>query len=236
MRKSPRKTVLRLSLLVFLLSPTSAWAHTQIGEVAGFTTGFHHPLSGWDHLLVMLAVGVWAAQRGGRSVWLLPLSFVAVMSLGGLVGSSGVTLPGVEAIILLSVVVFGLVVLLRPRCRTSVSLLLVAFFAFFHGFAHGHEMPASASLLSFALGFIIATLFLHGAGILTLRGLILAAGILLRGAAMAQDAVAPPSPTPANAAATETERLVVLGRGDDLIGYAATSSQGTIGATALPKR
>ncbi len=229
--------MLRLSLLTLLLgSPTSAWAHAQIGEATGFSTGFHHPLSGWDHLLVMLAVGVWAAQRRGRCVWLLPLSFVAVMSLGGLVGSSGVSLPGVETIILLSVVVLGAVVLLRPRVRTGMSVLLVSFFAFFHGFAHGHEMPASASLLTFAFGFVMATLLLHGAGIFTLRGLIFAAGILLGGTAMAQDAIAPPSPTPANATSAETERITVVGREDDLIGYATTASEGTIGAAELAKR
>ena len=114
----PYKAILRLGLLAVLLgSPTSLWAHSQIGQVSDFSTGFHHPLTGWDHLIVMLAVGVWAAQRRGRYVWILPLSFVGVMSLGGLVGSAGVSLPGAETIILTSVIVFALVVVLRLRLR-----------------------------------------------------------------------------------------------------------------------
>ena len=240
LRTSSYKFVLPLGLLVLLLgSPTSVWAHTQVGQATDFSSGFHHPLSGWDHLLVMLAVGVWTAQRRDRSVWLLPLSFVGVMSLGGLAGSIGMAVPGAEMMILLSVIVFGLVVLLRARPRMSISVLFVAFFAFFHGLAHGQEMPASASLLSFALGFIVATLLLHGAGILTLRSATLVAGILLGSTAMGQDAVTTTKLQGADNAqggeATSTE-VVVTGRADDLIGYATTSSEGTIGADELEKR
>ncbi len=194
----------------------------------GFSTGFHHPLSGWDHLLVMLAIGIWAAQLRGRAVWLLPLSFVGVMSLGGIVGAAGVSLPGVEIMILLSVVVFAVVVVRRIRLRPRLSVLLVGFFAFFHGFAHGHEMPGSASLLSFALGFVAATLLLHGAGMLTLRGGMMALSFLLGGTALAQDAVTPST--------AETERVVVVGREEDLLGSANTSSEGTIGRAQLAQR
>ncbi|MDQ6622036.1 MAG: HupE/UreJ family protein, partial [Verrucomicrobiota bacterium] len=227
--RSIKGPFLRLGLFVLLLaSPTSVWAHSQLEQGTGFSTGFHHPLSGWDHLLVMLAVGIWAAQMRGRAVWMLPLSFVGVMSLGGLVGAMGVSVPGVEIMICLSVIVFAVVVVRRIRLSTSVSVLLVGFFAFFHGFAHGHEMPASASLLSFALGFVVATLLLHGAGIVTLRGGMIAMSCLCGGSALAQDAVAP--------AAAETERVTVVGREDDLIGYATTSSEGVIGAEELAAR
>ncbi len=227
--RSTNRALLRLGLLILLLaSPTSVWAHSQMEQGTGFSTGFHHPLSGWDHLLVMLAVGIWAAQMRGRAVWMLPLSFVGVMSLGGLVGAAGVSVPGVEIMILLSVIVFAVVVVRRLHMSTSVSVLLVGFFAFFHGFAHGHEMPASASLLSFALGFVLATLLLHGAGILTLRGAILAVSFLFGGSALAQDAVAPTT--------AQTERITVVGREDDLLDYATTSSEGVIGAAEIADR
>jgi hydrogenase/urease accessory protein HupE len=230
----------RLGLLTLLLgSPTSAWAHAEIGQAANFSAGFHHPLSGWDHLLVMLAVGVWAAQRRGRYVWLLPLSFVGVMTVGGLVGSTGVSVPGVEGMILLSVIVFGLVVLLRVRLRASASVLLVASFAFFHGFAHGHEMPASASLFSFALGFVIATLLLHGGGILVLSGVVMIVGILVTTPATGQDAAVETAP-----ASSEQEQenqatvaeVVVTGLAGELIGEASSASEGRVGAADLADR
>src|SRR5262245_40952247 len=109
----------------------------------------------------MLGVGLWAAQRRGRALWLLPLTFVLVMALGGWVGSSGVSLPGVEAAIVLSIVVLGGLIALRPSLSLPISVCLVAGFAFFHGFAHGAEMPRSAGVTSFALGFVFATLLLH---------------------------------------------------------------------------
>jgi hydrogenase/urease accessory protein HupE len=240
LRTSLRKTSLRLGLLaLFLGSPTSVWAHVQTGQAANFSTGFHHPLSGWDHLLVMLAVGVWAAQRRGRYVWLLPLSFVGVMTLGGFLGSTGVSLPGVEIIILLSVIVFGVVVLLRVRFRASLSVLLVAFFAFFHGFAHGHEMPASASVFSFALGFVIATILLHGGGILALSGVVMVAGILVAATAMGQDAVmetALTSPEEDQENEATVAQVVVTGRADELIGLASSASEGRVGAADLADR
>ncbi len=135
----------------------------------GWHNGFNHPLHGWDHLLAMLAVGIWGAQLHGRAVWLLPLAFVGVMSLGGLAGVTGVSVPGAEMMILFSIVVFGVLVVRKVRFRAMANVLIVGFFAFFHGFAHGQEMPASTSLLSFALGFMVVTLLLHGAGIVSAR-------------------------------------------------------------------
>ena len=159
-----QKKLLSLLGLLLSLSPSLVQAHTGSNAMSGWYNGFNHPLHGWDHLLTMLAVGVWAAQLGGRAVWQLPLSFVGVMSLGGLAGMTGVSVPGVEIMILLSVIVFGVLIIRNIRFQATGSVLIVVFFAFFHGYAHGQEIPASASLLSFALGFMLATLLLHGAG------------------------------------------------------------------------
>ena len=141
--------------------------------------------------------------------------------------------------VLLSIIVFGLVVLLRLRFGASTSVLLVAFFSFFHGFAHGHEMPASASLFSFALGFVIATLLLHGVGILALEGVTLVVGILFAGTALGQDAITESAPT-SSEQDQENEatvaQVVVTGRADELIGEASSASEGRIGASYLADR
>lgn len=187
----------------------------------------------------MLAVGIWAAQMRGRAVWMLPLSFVGMMSLGGLAGAMGLSLPGVEIMILLSAIVFGVLVVRRIRVRTGVSVALVSLFAFFHGFAHGAEMPASGSLLWFALGFCLATLLLHGAGILSLRGAMLALAFVLPGTSVAQVPIASPSSTPeeeSESGQTTTPRIIVLGRGDSLLGLADSAAQGTVGAAELQSR
>lgn len=135
----------------------------------GWSNGFSHPLTGWDHLLTMLAVGVWAAQLRGQAIWMLPLAFVGVMSLGGLAGAAGLSIPSVEGIILLSCAVFSVLITRKVRFSAKINVLIVAFFAFFHGFAHGQEISASASLISYTLGFMLATLLLHGAGILVAK-------------------------------------------------------------------
>jgi hydrogenase/urease accessory protein HupE len=179
------KTNLKILLwLTLFISPSLVHAHSAGGTISGWHNGFYHPLHGWDHLLTMLAVGIWAAQLRGRAVWQLPLAFVGIMSLGGLVGITGVSIPGVELMILLSVAVFSVLVAGRIRFRTTISVLIVIFFGFFHGFAHGQEMPASVSLLSFALGFMMATLLLHGAGILTVRFLVFASTFFFSGVAL----------------------------------------------------
>ncbi len=144
----------------------------------GWTNGFNHPLSGWDHLLTMLAVGIWAAQLRGRAIWLLPLAFVGVMSLGGLAGAAGLALPNLEGIILLSGSVFGVLISRKIRFNNKINVLIVAFFGFCHGYAHGQEISTSASLLSYTLGFMLATLLLHGAGILVAKLVVLAIGCL----------------------------------------------------------
>ncbi|MDD4914317.1 MAG: HupE/UreJ family protein [Methylococcales bacterium] len=127
----------------------------------------------------MLAVGVWAAQLRGQAIWMLPLAFVGVMSLGGLAGVSGIAIPSVEGIILLSCAVFSVLITRKVRFSAKINVLIVAFFAFFHGFAHGQEISASASLISYTLGFMLATLLLHGAGILIAKLAVLSMGCLL---------------------------------------------------------
>ena len=163
MKMNLSKSLLALSLLVFL--PNVACAHVLPGDSHGFHDGFLHPFTGWDHLLAMIAVGLWAAQHRGRALWLIPLSFVGVMLLGGILGVAGAWMPGAEAGIAISVLVLGGLVASMTRFTPSLSMAVVAFFALFHGYAHGHEMPAAASALPFSLGFVLATALLHGAGI-----------------------------------------------------------------------
>ncbi|TCV86187.1 urease accessory protein [Methylomonas methanica] len=145
----------------------------------GWSHGFSHPLSGWDHLVTMLAVGIWAAQLRGQAVWMLPLAFVGVMSLGGLAGAAGLAIPSVEGIILLSCAVFGVLITRKIRFSAKINVMIVAFFAFFHGFAHGQEISTSASLISYTLGFMLATLLLHGAGILVAKLVVFCISCLL---------------------------------------------------------
>jgi urease accessory protein len=163
MKRNLWKSLLALSVLVFL--PNLASAHILPGTSHGFSDGFLHPLTGWDHLLAMIAVGLWAAQHRGRAIWLIPLSFVGVMLLGGILGVTGVTMPGAELAIAISVLVLGGLVATVTRFTPSLSMALVGFFALFHGYAHGHEMPAAVGALPFSVGFVLATALLHGVGI-----------------------------------------------------------------------
>jgi len=218
----------------------AAQAHTAGAAVNGWHDGFNHPLHGWDHLVVMMAVGLWAAQQRGRAVWLIPLTFVGVMTLGGIVGVTGVVVPGVELAILLSVAVFSVLVARRIHFRVGPAILLVGFFAFFHGFAHGAEMPGSASMVTFGLGFILATLLLHGLGLVTARLFALIVACLVGGSAVAQQAtntpVAAPGPEPTNSNPTQLPEVVVEGRQDSMIGISSSASQGTTGAAQLADR
>lgn len=139
----------------------------------GWHEGFNHPLSGWDHLVTMVAVGIWAAQLRGKAIWMLPMAFVGVMSIGSFAGAANLSIPSVEGIILLSVAVFSVLIARKVRFNTNINLLIVAFFAFFHGFAHGHEISTSTSLISYILGFTLATLLLHGSGIMVAKLVVL---------------------------------------------------------------
>ncbi len=153
------------ALLLIASFPGAAWAHTGIGATHGFSNGFAHPIFGWDHLLAMMAVGIWAAQRGGKAIWLLPFTFVATMALGGILGVTGIPLPGVEAGILASVLVLGALIAVAARFPLGAGMALVALFAIFHGHAHGNEMPQAASALGYSLGFCAATTLLHASGV-----------------------------------------------------------------------
>ena len=157
-----RNALLTLSLL---LIPTLAHAHVGIGETSGFLRGMGHPLSGIDHICAMVAVGLWASQMGGRSLWLIPLTFLFVMATGGLLGMSGVTLPFVEQGITASVLILGVFIAAAIRMPLAASVTLVGLFALCHGHAHGAEMPASASGLQFAMGFVLATAVFQALGI-----------------------------------------------------------------------
>lgn len=145
--------------------PGIALAHTGTGDSHGLVHGMTHPIGGIDHVLAMVAVGLYAAHLGGRALWLVPTSFVGVMLLGGVLGISGVDLPHVETAIALSVVALGLVVSLRLGLPTLAAMALAGAFAVFHGLAHGAEMPQDASGLGYATGFALATALLHAAGI-----------------------------------------------------------------------
>ncbi len=159
-----------LSSLATLTAVSVALAHTGSQHPGGFGYGFGHPLGGLDHLLAMLAVGLWAAQVGGRATWAVPLCFVTLMAVGGGLGMAGATIPMVEAGILASVLVLGLLIAFSAKLPLWFSTVLVGVFAVFHGLAHGAEMPVSVSGLEYALGFILATALLHLAGIVMAWG------------------------------------------------------------------
>ena len=151
--------------LVVALAPSLAFAHTGVGDTAGFSHGFLHPLTGLDHVLAMVMVGIFAWQLGGRALWLVPSTFVALMAVGGALGVAGIGVPFVEAGIALSVIVLGAIVALRVRAPVAVAMAVVGLFAIFHGHAHGAEMPESAAGIAYGLGFMLATALLHAAGI-----------------------------------------------------------------------
>lgn len=156
-----------LVLAGFLVFPPSAHAHIQQGQAISFVTGLEHPWSGLDHVLAMIAVGLWGAQLGNPAIWLLPITFPLVMSLGALMGLLGIPLPGIEIGIAVSAIVLGIMVLAELRPNLIVAALLVGCFAIFHGHAHGTELPAGQSGMLYSMGFVIATGCLHGIGIAT---------------------------------------------------------------------
>jgi urease accessory protein len=147
------------------LAATAAQAHPGIGIAGGFGHGFAHPLGGIDHVLAMVAVGLFAAQLGGRALWLVPASFVAMLIVGGALGMAGTGLPLVEIAIGVSVVVLGLCVAGGYRMPVAAAMAVAGVFALFHGHAHGAEMPGSLSGLEYAAGFVLGTALLHAVGI-----------------------------------------------------------------------
>ena len=154
-----------LALLLVSLVAVPAFAHSADRIGGGFASGFMHPLLGPDHVVAMLAVGLWGAFLGSPALWVLPVVFPLVMALGGVLGVLGVPLPGVEIGIALSAVALGAMVAFAVRPPLWLAGLMVAMFAVFHGHAHGAELPQEANPLVYSLGFVIATGLLHLAGI-----------------------------------------------------------------------
>lgn len=148
-----------------VLTPVAALAHTGAGDTHGVVHGFMHPVTGLDHVLAMVAVGILAALLGGRAIWLVPASFVALAAVGGLLGVQGVPVPFVEFGISASVVLLGLAIALQARLPLGWTVGLVGLFGLYHGYAHGAEMPADASGFAYGAGFLAATAMLHIAGI-----------------------------------------------------------------------
>jgi urease accessory protein len=153
-----------LALTALALAP-AAYAHVGVGETTGFMRGFMHPLSGLDHVLAMVAVGLWAAQRGGGARWLIPATFVGIMALGAIAGTMGIAMPFVEQGIALSVLVLGVLAAAAVRWPLPFSMLVAGVFALFHGHSHGTEMPVSFSGLEYGAGFVLATGLLHAIGV-----------------------------------------------------------------------
>lgn len=154
-----------IAFLILVLSPSAAFAHTGLGDTGGLWNGLAHPLGGLDHLCAMIGVGLWAAQRGGRAIWLVPLAFLLVMAFGGLLGTMAIGLPLVEQGIVASVLILGILIAASVRMPLIVSVLIVGTFALFHGHAHGAEMLQTYSGLAYGIGFLASTALLHLCGI-----------------------------------------------------------------------
>jgi urease accessory protein len=152
-------------LMLILLSPSAVYAHTGLGDTSGLWNGLTHPLTGLDHLCAMIGVGLWAAQRGGKAIWLVPLAFVGVMALGGLLGTMAIAIPFVEPGIVASVLILGILIAAAVRLPLLLSVFIVGTFALFHGHAHGAEMLHTYSAMAYGIGFLVTTALLHFCGI-----------------------------------------------------------------------
>ena len=158
--------MLRIALaFALLLSPLLGVAHEVTDMGRGFVSGFMHPLLGLDHVLAMVAVGIWGAQLGRPAIWVLPVAFPLMMAFGGVLGVLGLPFPGVEVGIASSALVLGGLVALRKQISLPVAMVVVGIFALCHGHAHGTEIPEAANPATFALGFVLATGLLHTVGI-----------------------------------------------------------------------
>jgi urease accessory protein len=166
--------------LLLTAAASPALAHTGHGSVDGFAHGLMHPLTGLDHILAMVAVGLWAGLVGGKARIAYPVAFVGTMALAGIWGMSGGALPGVEIGIAMSVVMLGLAIAFNLSPPLAAGTLACGLFAVFHGFAHGAELPENASGINYALGFVVATVALHGVGLVLASGLAARAPLLAR--------------------------------------------------------
>ncbi|MDR3468415.1 MAG: HupE/UreJ family protein [Xanthobacteraceae bacterium] len=163
MTPSHRLPALAALALTALVQP--ALAHEQVGVTGGLLSGLLHPLTGLDHMIAMVAVGIWGAQLGAPAIWVLPITFPLVMALGGVLGVLQVPLPLQEPVIALSALVLGAAVATRLRLPFAAAAVVVGVFAIFHGYAHGAELPRSANPLAYGIGFVVATGLLHLCGI-----------------------------------------------------------------------
>jgi urease accessory protein len=160
----PRWQTLVVAALATLL-PSQAWAHEGSAAAGGFVSGLTHPLFGLDHVVAMVAVGLWGGQLKKPAIWLLPVTFPIVMAIGGMLGARGVPLPAVEVGIAGSAIVLGIMVAASVKPPLWVAALIVGSFAIFHGHAHGTELPESGTPLAYGAGFVISTGLLHAIGI-----------------------------------------------------------------------
>jgi urease accessory protein len=166
LRRSPVLYSTPLNIVVAALAlATPAFAHEQGGVAGGLASGLLHPLTGIDHMIAMVAVGIWGAQLGAPALWLLPVTFPLVMAFGGVAGILHVPLPAAEMVIALSALVLGAAVAMRARVPFAAAAAVVGVFAVFHGHAHGVELPGAASPLAYGAGFVVATGLLHLCGI-----------------------------------------------------------------------
>lgn len=160
-----RFLIILLAAATCLFLPAVGSAHVQQGQATSFFTGISHPWSGMDHILAMVAVGLWGAQLGNPALWVLPVSFPMMMAVGAMMGLLGIPVPGIEIGIAVSALVLGVMILGEVRPPLMVSVVIVGFFAIFHGYAHGTELPPGQSGLLYSMGFVIGTGCLHGVGI-----------------------------------------------------------------------
>lgn len=165
MRRPPATARILLTALLVCTAAAPALAHEVAGQTQGFLTGLRHPISGLDHVLAMVAVGLWGAQLGQPAIWLLPVTFPMVMAFGGFLALIGVPLAGIEVGIAFSAVLLGLMVASEAKPALVVAVLIVAVFAIFHGHAHGAELPPGQNGLTYSIGFVVATGGLHAIGI-----------------------------------------------------------------------
>ena len=177
-----------LTMMACLLLPAVALAHTSYGDIAGITHGFMHPMLGLDHMLAMVAVGLWASQLGARARWVVPSAFIITMIAGSLLAFFGVSLPLVEQGTMLSVLVIGLIITSAFKTSLRFSTAIVSLFAIFHGYAHAMAMPVLSNSSAYVIGFLLATALLHIIGIglgsimnnLKAYGIVRITGIIIR--------------------------------------------------------
>jgi len=187
---TPSRPLRAIAALFLAAAPVAVFAHTGHDHSLGLLNGLAHPLNGLDHLLAMLAVGLWAWRSGGKARWALPAAFVGLMLMGALMATGGIGLPMVEGGILASVVALGLLTAFGMPLPVLAGSVLVGLFGLFHGYAHGLEAGLPGSFAAYALGFAAATAALHGAGLALGRWVFSPSALRMAGAGVAVAGVA----------------------------------------------